>query len=325
MKRILVTGGAGFVGSNLSRELALRGHQVFVYDNLSRLGAKHNVEILLKLPNVTVVPGELDDIANFFKDHEVDLVYHFAAQVAVTTSYQNPRSDFRINALGTFNLLQCTEAPVIYASTNKVYGNNVNLIPLKELPKRYEFDGETWRNGVSEHFSIDSSHHTPYGCSKLVGDLYVREHGGVVNRFSCMYGGQQFGNEDQGWVSHFVISKLTGKPVIIYGDGKQIRDLLFVDDVVNLLILEGESVEKIRGEVFNIGGGLRNTISLIELCELLDIKPAEFKDWRPADQKVYYSDIAKAKRVLGWEPKVSPTEGIGRLMSWAKENQKLFI
>jgi CDP-paratose 2-epimerase len=147
----------------------------------------------------------------------------------------------------------------------------------------------------------------------------------VVNRFSCMYGGQQFGNEDQGWVSHFVISKLTGKPVIIYGDGKQIRDLLFVDDVVNLLILEGESVEKIRGEVFNIGGGLRNTISLIELCELLDIKPAEFKDWRPADQKVYYSDIAKAKRVLGWEPKVSPTEGIGRLMSWAKENQKLFI
>ncbi len=321
-KRILVTGGAGFLGSNLAMTLAGLGNQVYVYDNLSRLGTRHNAEKLSKLPGIEVIQGELDDVANFFLSHQVDLVYHFAAQVAVTTSYQSPRSDFRINAFGTFNLLQCTKAPVIYASTNKVYGNNVNDIPLEELPTRYDFSGE-FKKGIREDFSIDSHHHTPYGCSKLLGDVYVREYGGVVNRFSCMYGTQQFGNEDQGWVAHFIISKLTGRPLKIYGDGKQVRDLLFVDDVVRLLILEGENVDEIRGQVFNIGGGPSNTISLLELCDLLKLKPA-MEDWRPADQKVYYSDIGKAGRILGWSPKVSVSEGVQRLSDWAGENKHLF-
>lgn len=207
---------------------------------------------------------------------------------------------------------------MIYASTNKVYGDNVNNIKLIEKKTRYDFSDTNYsKKGIPEDFSIDSNKHTPYGCSKLVGDIYTREYQGVVNRFSCMYGPHQFGNTDQGWVSHFIISKLKNREVTIYGDGKQVRDLLYSDDVCRLLELQALNINKIRGEVFNIGGGYPNTISLLELCKILDIA-TKFDNWRPADQKVYYSDITKAKEKLNWKPKIGPQEGVARLLKWWK-------
>lgn len=319
-KKILITGGAGFVGSNLAEHLAQKGNDIVIYDNLSRPGSELTLKRLHdKHPNIEVHRGELDDIADYLYNHKVDLVYHFAAQVAVTHSYKSPRSDFRINAHGTFNLVHSTKAPMIYASTNKVYGDNVNRVPIDEHDTRYDFAGEYKEKGLPEDFSIDTHYHTPYGVSKLVGELYTRETGGVANRFSCMYGPNQFGNEDQGWVAHFVISKIKNKPLTIYGDGKQVRDLLYIGDVVKLLDIQGENIDKIRGQVFNVGGGFKNTISLLELCKHLGIK-TEFGDWRPADQKVFYCDTSKAKKILGWEPKVSPEEGIGHLTEWVQNH-----
>lgn len=316
--KILITGGAGFVGSNLAKYLSDKGHHVVVFDNFQR--GNGNLPLL---KNCVVKKGELDDAAEFISQNKFDIIYHFAAQVAVTKSYESPKSDFRINAAGTFNLLQAArDTPVIYASTNKVYGENVNTIPIEEFPTRYDFSGDFKEVGIPERFSLDSKKHTPYGCSKLVGDIYVREHGGVVNRFSCMYGTHQFGDEDQGWVAHFVISKVLGLPIKVYGDGKQVRDILFVEDVIRLLEIQAEKINEIRGEVFNIGGGYANTISILELCKELNIEPS-FDEWRPSDQKVYYSDIRKAKHVLGWKPKISIKEGIERLQNWVSENKSV--
>ncbi len=316
--KMLITGGAGFVGTNLAVHLSKNGHEVVVYDNLSR--TQGNVNHLAE-HNCHIVRGELDDIHDLLRKETFDIIYHLAAQVAVTTSYENPRSDFRINTLGTFNLLMNTKTPVIYASTNKVYGDNVNNVPIVELPARYDFDGDYKKKGIHEEFSIDARHHTPYGCSKLFGDILVREHLGVVNRFSCLYGPHQYGSEDQGWVAHFVRSKVENLPVRVYGDGKQVRDLLFVEDVVELLAKEAEKIDAIRGEVFNIGGGYENTLSILELCKELKLEPT-FHPERPADQKVYYSDVAKAKKVLGWSPSVGVKEGLERLIDWIRQQKR---
>ncbi|MFH1433089.1 MAG: GDP-mannose 4,6-dehydratase [archaeon] len=318
--KILITGGAGFLGTNLAEHMLKKGHKVMIYDNLSRPGSEINLKMLkTKYPQLEIFRRELDDIIEFLTTVDLDIIYHFAAQVAVTTSYQSPSSDFRINALGTFNLARHSKAPVIYASTNKVYGDNVNSIPIEEHEKRYDFSGEYRKRGIGETFSIDANKHTPYGVSKLVGELYVREFGGVANRFSCMYGENQFGNIDQGWLSHFIFTKLKNEPITIFGDGKQVRDILHAQDVVRLLELEAQNIKKIKGEVFSIGGGYNNTISLLELTEMLGMKP-KFSDWRPADQKVFYADISKAKKLLGWQPKVTKEEGIERLENWIKEN-----
>ena len=317
---VLITGGAGFLGSNLALSLAQKGHDVFIYDNCQR--GTHNL-IELKNNNCKIIRGELDDIGDLFHKHSFDTIFHFAAQVAVTASYESPRSDFRINAAGTFHLASQAKIPIIYSSTNKVYGDNVNLIPLEEQETRYDFANEFKKKGIPETFSIDAKKHTPYGVSKLTGELYVREFGGVVNRFSCMYGPRQFGNIDQGWISHILLAKLKGKPVTVYGDGKQVRDILYVSDVVRLLELQMEHLDTIKGEVFNIGGGYDNTISLLELLKKIQVQPL-FADWRPADQKVYYSDISKAKQVLQWEPKVSREEGIKKIMEWLEQNHHLF-
>lgn len=316
-----ITGGLGFLGFNLTKHLISKGHDVVIFDNMSRRGSEYNLQFLKQLDmpqkpqSITIVTSELDDIPIKLKRYKVNLIYHFAAQVAVTKSYESPASDFRINAEGTFNILQSVDVPVIFASTNKVFGDNVNKIPIKEEKTRYDFDGEYSKKGIPETFSVDARHHTPYGCSKLTGDIYTREFGGVVNRFSCMYGPYQYGNLDQGWVSHFIMSKLKGNPLTIYGDGKQVRDLLYSEDVVRLLELEALNIDKIRGEVFNIGGGFGNSLSLLELCNFLDISP-NFQDWRPADQKVYYSNITKANKILGWKPKVDPKAGINHLIKW---------
>ncbi len=319
--KALITGGGGFVGSNLALYLLSKGHSVTVYDNMQRMGSHINVgKIKAAFPQVQIAHKELDDIREFLQKNDFDVIFHFAAQVAVTSSYESPHSDFRINALGTFNVVSATDTPVIYASTNKVYGDNVNFVPIEEHETRYDFSGPLKGSGIPESFSIDSKKHTPYGCSKLVGELYVREFGGVANRFSCMYGPNQFGNTDQGWLSHFVQFALSGKQLTVYGDGKQVRDALFVDDVVRLLELQALNIDKIRGEVFNIGGGYDNVISLLELCSKLGVKP-KFEDWRPSDQKVYYSDISKVKRLLGWFPAVSVDDGLKRLIEWHKSSE----
>ncbi len=325
-KKVLITGGAGFLGSNLALRLAESGVTLILVDNFSRRGAEMNYkELKAKFPNIVFYMVEVSDIPAIINREKPDIIYHFAAQVAVTSSVISPVSDFRINAEGTFNVARAAaeyDIPVVYASTNKVYGDNVNKVPITELPTRYEFGNGLAGKGISEDFSIDAAKQTPYGCSKLVGELYVREWGGIANRFSCMYGPHQHGIMDQGWISYFIAQKLAGNPITIFGDGKQVRDVLHVDDVVRLLEIQGQrlldhSKPSVRGEVFSIGGGHKNTLSLLELCDMLDIDP-QFGPWRPSDQKVFYADTAKAKQVLDWEPKVSYREGVQELVEWTR-------
>lgn len=325
--KVLITGGAGFLGSNLALHLAEKGMSVAIADNFSRRGAEDNLkDIQRRFPDIVSYSLEVSDMPALIARERPGIIYHFAAQVAVTTSVASPISDFRINAEGTFNIARTAGeygVPLIYASTNKVYGDSVNAVPIKELPTRYDFDGSFSGKGINESFSIDAGHWTPYGCSKLTGELYVREWGGVANRFSCMYGPHQHGIIDQGWVSYFIQQKLLGRTITIFGDGKQVRDLLHIHDVVSLLTLQGEKLLSgdlsLRGQSFSIGGGFRNTVSLLELCEMLDIKP-QFGPWRPADQKVFYADTAKARDLLGWEPRVDFRRGIEELEAWTREH-----
>ena len=247
--RILVTGGAGFIGSHVAEYFSEKGYEVIALDNLKRgeilgknISLEHNIEFLNGLSNVSFVKGDIRDFSllkNLCKD--VDVIIHAAAQVAVTTSLKNPREDFEINAIGTFNVLEAARlsgTAVVYCSTNKVYGDNVNKIPVVEKNKRYEFADDKYKHGVPENFPIDLCEHTPYGCSKLAGDIYVQEYGHVygletgVFRMSCIYGERQFGVEDQGWVAWFAIAALLNKPITIYGDGKQVRDVLYVKDLI---------------------------------------------------------------------------------------------
>ncbi len=326
--KALITGAAGFIGTNLALKLLKDSHEVIGVDSLIRRGSEHNLKHIKETyPNFQFIQGEIEDIVHLIHKYKPQVVFHFAAQVAVTSSMVSPRRDLAINGLGTFEIANAAHqvgAPVIYTSTNKVFGDNVNNVPIRELETRYDFDGEMKEKGIHEEFSIDAKHHTPYGCSKLVGDIYVREFGGVVNRCSCMYGKFQYGIEDQGWLSHFAINKIKGKPAKIYGDGKQVRDAVHADDVVRLLELQAltlldKSKPSIAGEVFNVGGGFKNSLSLLELCNLWEINPS-FGPWRPADQKVFYCDISKAKKVLGWEPQIGLKEGLKDLYEWTEKN-----
>lgn len=341
--KILVTGGAGFIGSNLSDYYLKKGCEVTIFDNLSRKGTEKNLEWLKSnhKKNLTFIKGDIrdfDSISNVSKN--IDMILHTAAQVAVTTSVKNPREDFEINALGTFNVLEAarqnnTDPLIIFCSTNKVYGNNVNAIPLIEKEIRYEFSDPEFADGIPEDFSTDANEHTPYGSSKYAADVFMRDFSAVYGmktvtfRCSCIYGTRQFGNEDQGWVAYFTISSILNKPITIYGDGKQVRDILFVDDLVRAFDIASENMNKTKGQVFNIGGGPKNTISLLELIGLLEkitknkIK-LSFDDWRPFDQKVYISDIRKAKKTFGWEPKNTKEEGIKKLLEWVNSEKKSF-
>lgn len=331
--RILITGGAGFIGTNLAVSLAERGEHVTIFDNLSRGTAQQNIRLIRQdSPAIAVVIGDVSDAraVSAAADGQ-DAIYHLAGQVAVTASLQDPRADFQTNALGTFNVLEAARKhriPLIYTSTNKVYGNNVNRVPIEEHPLRYEFSNELKGKGIPESFPIDAQGHTPYGSSKLAGDVYVQDYSHVygvptvVNRMSCIYGVHQHGTADQGWIAHFIQTALKGAPLTIYGDGKQVRDVLFVDDLVRLLHAELEHIDAIPGEVFNVGGGPQHTISLLEFLGILRKlgadPPVSFSDWRSADQKVYYSDISKVKDAVGWAPRITPEDGIARLYEWAK-------
>jgi len=343
---ILVTGGGGFVGAHAARYFAKGGWDVIAFDNLSRAqllqGRKgpipetYNWDRLRTQERVRLVRGDIRRMEELEPAFDgADAVIHTAAQVAVTSSLKDPRTDFAVNLEGTFNVLEAARrAPrnprIVFCSTNKVYGNNVNRIPVREEGTRYAFDDPAYVNGIPIDFPIDRCEHTPYGVSKLAADLYVQDYAHTyglrtaVFRMSCIYGEGQSGNEDQGWVAHFVISILRGSPLTIYGDGKQVRDVLHAEDLVRAFESALQSPEALNGGVFNIGGGPRNTLSLLELVHLVKVtKGAEpilsFSDWRPGDQKVYISDIARAKTVLGWTPKIPPSDGVGRLAGWYQE------
>ena len=336
---ILVTGGAGFVGSHVAERFARLGHQVTILDNFSRgrmLGlnaeTRHNLEHLKKQGlTIKSIEGDIRDF-EFIKRNasDADAVAHTAAQVAVTSSLKNPREDFEVNALGTFNVLEYArlhDCAIAVCSTNKVYGENVNSIPVLEKGQRYEFADERYRAGIPEDFPIDNCGHSPYGCSKASADLYAQDYANTyglrtaVFRMSCIYGERQHGIEDQGWVAWFAIANQLGIPITIYGDGKQVRDVLHVSDLVRAFELF--LTKKVSSCVLNIGGGPSNTLSLLELLALLKCKTKNrYAKWRPADQKVYISNIQRAATILDWAPKVSPSDGIARLSRWVAENHE---
>ncbi len=335
--RHLIIGGAGFIGCNLASSLLEKNEEVEVLDNFSRIGTKENAKWLKEnYPDIKITKGDVRDFNLLIKKiKKADVVYHLAAQVAVTKSVENPRKDFEVNALGTFNILEAMrisnkDAILLYSSTNKVYGKMEN-IPIVEKEKRYEY--KNLPKGVSEDMPLDF--YSPYGCSKGCGDQYVRDYARiyglktVVFRQSCIYGPHQFGIEDQGWVAWFTIASILGKPITIYGDGKQVRDVLHVDDLIKVYELAIKKIDSIKGQIYNIGGGVENTLSLLELIEILEKLTGKkinykFEDWRPGDQKVYISDITKAKQELGWEPKIDSYNGVKNLMEWVKKNSFLF-
>lgn len=342
-------GGAGFIGSHVAEFYAKKGDNVIVFDNLSRTqllkkggqNVMYNWNYLKRYSNIELVKGDIqspEEIKKVLKE-DIDVVVHAAGQTAVTTSLDDPETDFRINALGTLNVLEAVRryndrSAVIYCSTNKVYGSNVNKVRILEQRTRYVFE-DKFKDGIPETFPIDLCEHTPYGCSKLAADIYTQDYAKIyglrtaVFRMSCIYGLRQFGVEDQGWVAWFTIATITGRSITIYGDGKQVRDILYVSDLVQAFDAFVQRSGQLSGEVFNIGGGPENTLSLLELLDLLEELTGKrskisFSNWRPSDQKVYISNILKAKRKLGWSPKVSPKEGVKKLIEWASENKHLF-
>ncbi|MBN1953530.1 MAG: SDR family NAD(P)-dependent oxidoreductase [Anaerolineae bacterium] len=336
----LITGGAGFIGANYVHRLLARGETVTVYDDLSRQGAAANVAWLQEQHGRDAFRLRVADVRDpqALADamQGADVVAHLAAQVAVTTSVSDPRTDFEINALGTFNVLeaarQMEQKPIVlYASTNKVYGGMEETVVVEEAT-RYRY--RDLPQGVPETQPLDF--HSPYGCSKGTGDQYARDYARiydlptVVFRQSCIYGPRQMGVEDQGWAAWFVIAAVTGKPITIYGDGKQVRDMLYVDDLLDLYDRAVEHIDAAAGQVYNGGGGPAHTMSVwAEFAPLLEQAlgrsvPVAYGDWRPGDQKVYVSNIRKAQRELGWQPRVGVAEGIGRLVDWVLENRGLF-
>jgi CDP-paratose 2-epimerase len=339
-KNYFITGGAGFIGSNYVSRLLERGDKVTVYDNLSRAGAPRNLAWLKEKFGETafrITVGDVRDATLLTaSSRAADVIVHLASQVAVTTSVTHPREDFEINALGTFNVLEAArlnerQPVIIYASTNKVYGGMENVKVVE--------DATRWRYadlplGCPETQPLDF--HSPYGCSKGTGDQYVRDYSRiydlptVVLRQSCIYGPRQFGVEDQGWVAWMIIAAVTGRQITICGDGKQIRDVLHVDDLLNAYDSAIAKIDTVKGRVYNLGGGPENILSIWTefgpMLEKLLGKPVPVvrAGWRPGDQKVFVADIRKAGRELGWEPKIGVEEGVKKLFEWVKENRNLF-
>jgi CDP-paratose 2-epimerase len=338
-KRVLVVGGAGFIGSNVTDAFARAGSAVTVYDDFSRPGSRLNAQWLRTTHprRVRILRGDVRRGGRRLAAlvDESDLVVHNAGQVAVTTSVVDPRRDFEINAAGTLEVLEALRAsrrrpPMIFSSTNKVYGA-LEDVRTRRRGRRWGFVDAP--RGIDERRPLDF--HSPYGCSKGAADQYVRDYARiyglrtVVFRKSCIYGPHQFGVEDQGWVAWFVIAALHGRPITIYGDGCQVRDVLHVDDLVRAYRAAYRRIDDVAGEVFNIGGGPRFTLSLLELLEILRALlgrpvPVAYADWRPGDQTVYVSDVGKAARRLDWRPRIDPASGVRRLAAWVRANPRLF-
>ncbi|MGI6457843.1 MAG: NAD-dependent epimerase/dehydratase family protein [bacterium] len=339
--KYLIFGGAGFIGVNAAHRLAEMGEEVIIADNLSRRGSESNLAwIRQHFPAISYIHCDVrrqNDIRLVFqKVTNPDVVLHLAAQVAVTTSVTDPRTDFDINALGTFNVLEVIreagiDPVLIYSSTNKVYGE-MDHIPLEEHDTRWMYKNAS--QGISEECPLDF--HSPYGCSKGCADQYVRDYAriyglrSVVFRQSAIFGPRQFGIEDQGWAAWFTIAALKGKPLTIYGDGKQVRDLLWVHDLIDAYLAAVERIGDVKGEVFNIGGGPDLSVSIWKefepiLSRELGVKPiVSYQGWRPGDQKVCIMNINKAKQQLHWAPKVSIEEGMKILVQWVRDNLNLF-
>lgn len=339
MAKTLITGGAGFVGVNAAQRYMQQGHDVVVLDNLSRKGTPENLEWLRGQGGFTFEKIDIRNAADmnavFARHKDTANVLHLAAQVAVTTSVTNPREDFEINALGTFNVLEALRTNdmkpnVVYASTNKVYGG-MEEIRTHEVNGRYEYADHP--QGISEHEPLDF--HSPYGCSKGAADQYIRDYSRiygiptVVFRQSCIYGQRQMGMEDQGWVAWFVICCILDRKLSIYGDGKQVRDALFVGDLVDAYQGAINNIDKTRGRIYNIGGGPTNMLSLLQLINYLEDfskkkMQLRFDNWRPGDQPVFVCNIDKAKNEFGWAPKTSLKNGIHLLYEWVVANEAMF-
>lgn len=336
--KILVTGGCGFLGSNLASEALRLGYEVQIYDDLSRRGSDVNLAWLQTLGGFQMHRADVadaDKIAAVVRAFRPDLVFHTAGQVAMTTSLSNPRRDFETNALGAFNLLEALRlhspgAVVVFSSTNKVYGD-LEDYAYSETDTRYICDG--FPKGFPETVPLDFR--TPYGCSKGAADQYIRDYcrsfglRSVVFRHSSIFGGRQFASYDQGWIGWFVQQAIESqanparRPFTISGNGKQVRDVLFASDLIQCYYRAAEDIDRTSGQVFNIGGGMENSLSLLELFALLQaelggelrysVLPA-----RESDQKVFVADVAKAERIFGWRPQVGKDEGIRHMIDWVR-------
>lgn len=341
--RILITGGAGFIGCNLAHRLLTRGHDVIVYDNLSQKGTANNLQWLQQIEQETF--GELRVIEADIRDatmlrlaaRTVHAIFHLAGQVTVTHSVYDPRTDFEINAVGTLNVLEAarqahTDPFVVYASTSKVYGGMADVAIVEE-PTRYRY--RDLPSGISESHPLDF--HSPFSCSKGTSDQYVRDYHRiyglqtVVFRQSCCYGPRQWGDEEQGWVAKFTIAAQQGLPISIHGDGKQIRDILYIDDLIDAYELVLQHKHIAAGQIYNVGGGNDNTLSIwTEFQPTLShlaqkrIEPIAYSKQRSGDQLVYVSDITKIKTELGWQPKVNVMAGIERLWQWLDNHSHIF-
>jgi CDP-paratose 2-epimerase len=334
-KHVLITGGAGFIGTNLADRLLSAGRPVMIYDDLSRSGVQRNLAWLREQHGelLRVETADVRDRHSLRRAvRHADSVFHLAAQVAVTTSLHDPLHDFGVNVGGTLNLLEELRAldappPLLFTSTNKVYGALTDLA-LEKNCTRYQPLEKSLPAGIGEDRPL--AFHSPYGCSKGAADQYVLDYArtfalpAVVFRMSCIYGFHQMGTEDQGWVAHFLIRALSGRPLVLYGDGMQVRDLLFIEDLLDAFILALANIHTLSGEAFNIGGGLGNTLSLLELLDLIgtmhgSLPAVQMESWRCADQRYFVSDTRKFKNATGWSPRVNARQGVERLYHWLRE------
>ncbi len=337
--KLLITGGCGFLGSNLASHAISNGYEVIVFDNLSRTGSTENLEWLKSLGKLTFIHGDIrnvNDVQKMIRNIKPDVIFHLAGQVAMTTSIANPRMDFEVNVLGSFNVLDSVrdyspESIVIYSSTNKVYGD-LEQFNYLETETRYTCVEKP--NGFDESVNLDF--HSPYGVSKGSADQYLLDYARIFNlktvvfRHSSMYGGRQFATYDQGWIGWFcqkaieTKKKILLEPFTISGNGKQVRDVLHADDMISLYFQAIKHIENVKGQAFNIGGGIENSLSLLELFNYLEEKLAIKLDYiklpvRISDQKVFVADLTKANNLMKWAPKVSYMEGIDKMINWSYE------
>lgn len=336
--KYLITGGCGFLGSNIASEILRQGHELIIFDSLYRFGSYQNKEWLESQGEFVFIHGDIrntNDVEKTIKIYKPDIIYHLAGQVAMTTSIEDPRKDFEVNVIGSFNLLECVrnncpETVIIYSSTNKVYGD-LEQYSYEETETRYKCIEKP--NGFDENTQLDF--HSPYGTSKGSADQYMLDYSRiyglntVVFRHSSMYGGRQFATFDQGWLGWFTQKAVEIKqnklkePFTVSGNGKQVRDLLYASDCVSLYLKASEKIDNVKGQAFNIGGGIENSSSILELFNFLESELDIKMNYtqlppRESDQKVFVADITKAKELIGWEPKVSKEEGIRKMIEWIK-------
>jgi CDP-paratose 2-epimerase len=335
--KYLITGGCGFLGSNIAAELIKNGYVPVIFDNLSRYGSAQNLKWLRSLGVCNFIHGDIrngDDCNSLIKSTQPDAIFHLAGQVAMTTSIERPRFDFEVNALGSLNILEavrknCPGAAIIYSSSNKVYGD-LEQLRYRETSTRYEI--EDFPSGVPESMSLNFN--SPYGCSKGSADQYMLDFSRIyglktaVFRHSSMYGGRQFSTIDQGWVGWFceqAIKQSTGDkiPFTISGNGKQVRDVLHAEDMVSLYLLAAKNIDLISGQAFNVGGGMGNSLSILELMDLLEQLLEAKLSWshikaRESDQRVFVADLGKIQTALAWSPRVNKHTGIGRMIEWVR-------